>query len=164
MIHHRVLRAGWPAVSATLAILAVFFCGVTPAALWAETRPILPGYATFVDLESRLRRLGESSWAELCSLGKTAQGRDIWLLTIAADPAQSHPAVLVLGNVHVPHLLGRELALRMAERLVNTAGEDEAVGRFLSAHTVYLIACPSPDATEKNATVPARSGGQFPAD
>lgn len=110
----------------------------------------LSGYLNFAEFESRLRDLDQSRWAELRGLGKTAEGRDIWLLTVADDPAQQRPAILVVGNVHAPHVVGRELALRMAERIVTEADQDETVARFLSSYTIYFIACPSPDATEKN--------------
>lgn len=115
----------------------------------------LEGYATYAEMETRLKTLAESPWAELSSLGETQGQRSIWLLKISSDPQATRPAILVVGNVQASHVVGRELALRMAERLVN-AGDSPAIEQLLANYTVYIIPCPSPDATEKNFTSPAR--------
>ncbi|MBL8892081.1 MAG: hypothetical protein JNL67_19050 [Planctomycetaceae bacterium] len=115
----------------------------------------LQGYATFAEMEARLKVLAESPWAELSSLGVTQGQRPIWLLKIASDPQATRPAILVVGNVQASHVVGRELALRMAERLLN-AGDSPAIEQLLSNYTVYVIPCPSPDATEKNFNGPGR--------
>ncbi len=127
----------------------------------------MAGYLTFAELEQRLHGLAESPVVDLHSLGKTLQDRDLWLVKIGEvenpdqpDPngrRRYKPAILVLGNVHAPHLLGRELALRMAESLVaDAADQDSAAHHFLDRFTVYLIPCPSPDASEKNLQAPYR--------
>ncbi len=115
----------------------------------------LQGYATFAEMETRLKVLAESPWAELSSLGETQGQRPVWLLKIASDPQATRPAILVVGNVQASHVVGRELALRMAERLLN-AGDSPAIEQLLSNYTVYVIPCPNPDATEKNFQGPAR--------
>ena len=127
----------------------------------------MAGYLTFAELEQRLQGLAQSSRVDLQSLGKTIQDRDVWLVKIGEvenpdQPDQNgrrryKPAILVLGNVHAPHLLGRELALRMAESLVADAADQEsAAHHFLDRFTVYMIPCPSPDASEKNLQAPYR--------
>ncbi|MDP1563232.1 MAG: M14 family metallopeptidase [Pirellulaceae bacterium] len=121
-----------------------------------ETIPAsLEGYATYAEMDTRLKTLAESPWAELSSLGETQGQRSLWLLKISSDPQATRPAILVVGNVQASHVVGRELALRMAERLVN-AGDSPAIEQLLANYTVYIIPCPSPDATEKNFTSPAR--------
>jgi hypothetical protein len=115
----------------------------------------LQGYVTFAEMEARLKVLAESPWAELSSLGETQGQRPIWLLKIASDPQATRPAILVVGNVQAAHVVGRELALRLAERLLN-AGDSAAIEQLLSNYTVYVIPCPNPDATEKNFQGPAR--------
>lgn len=125
----------------------------------------LQGYATFEQMQTRLQALAESPWVELSSLGKTAGQRDLWLLKVGADPQATRPAILVVGNVQGSHVLGRELALRMAERLVQ-AGDSPAIEQLLANYTVYFIPCPTPDATEKNFQTPARerNGNLTPTD
>ncbi len=131
----------------------------TPEAIAAaptETTHALAGYRNYDALSGELNELAQSPMAELESLGTTLQGRELWLLTVGADPAQTKPAILVVGNVEAPHVLGSELAVRMAKQLLEQADSDVAIKNFLSAYTVYFIPSPSPDATEKNFTFGAR--------
>ncbi len=110
----------------------------------------LAGYHNYADLTDELNRLAQSPMAELESLGTTLQGREIWLLTVAVDPSQTKPAILIVGNVDAAHLLGSELALRMAKQFVEQAESDEALRSFLQTYSLYFIPSPTPDATEKN--------------
>jgi hypothetical protein len=77
-----------------------------------------------------MKKLGEVQ-----SIGKTAEGRDILVATVG----KGGPAILVVGNVHAPHLLGSYLTLEMAKKMA-----EDPVGSF------YFIPRPSPDATERN--------------
>lgn len=134
------------------------------------------GYLSFEEIEQRMATLGEAPNVELESLGKTIEGRDIWVLKISeASPDTSDeqaevqnykPAFLVLGNVHAPHLVGREIALRMAEHLVNAAEKDQSIQSLLDQFTFYIIPAPSPDAAEKNFRQPYRevAGNAKPTD
>jgi len=143
------------------------FGGPSTEQTTAEDGPpaALDGYASYADMQIRLQALAESPWVELSSLGQTIGQRDVWLLKVASDPQATRPAILVVGNVHASHVLGRELALRMAERLVQT-GDSPAIEQLLANYTVYFIPCPSPDATEKNFLWPARErmGNMTPTD
>ncbi|HMO90990.1 MAG TPA: M14 family metallopeptidase [Pirellulaceae bacterium] len=122
-----------------------------------ESSGVWNGYLTFPEIEQRLNALADKGGVKLKSLGKTIEGRDIWLVEISppADGVQK-PAILVLGNVHAPHLVGRELSLRMAEHLVRESATDEKTKSFLEKFTVYIIPVPSPDAAEKNLRKPYR--------
>jgi predicted deacylase len=41
----------------------------------------------------------------------------VLLLEIGVGKREEHPAVLIVGGVHPPHLVGSELAVRLARRL-----------------------------------------------
>ncbi|MEC7519083.1 MAG: M14 family metallopeptidase [Myxococcota bacterium] len=62
------------------------------------------------------------SWADafpelvrLESIGKSREGRELWLLTVGPDPDQVRPAVWVDGNMHAGELAGSSVALAIAE-------------------------------------------------
>ena len=135
--------------------------------LSADDRPgPLHGYASFVEMEARLQALAQSPLATMASLGETLDRRSIWLLTVAEVPEQSKPAILILGNVSAAHLLGRELALRLAERVVTASPSNPALAAVLQNYTLYFIPSPTPDATEKNFGFPVRehNGNLTPTD
>lgn len=54
----------------------------------------------------------------LGSLGKTRQGRDVWMLTIGPDPDRARPAVWVDGNMHAAEVAGSNVALAVAEAAI----------------------------------------------
>ncbi len=134
-------------------------------AIAQDTPDPLRGYSKFEEFEARLKRL-EGNHATLQSLGQTAGKRNLWLLTVSSDPKAVKPAILVVGNVVAPHVLGRELATRMAEQMVQKADSDEAIKKLLENFTVYFIPSPTPDATEKNFRFPVRqaNGNTTPTD
>ena len=62
------------------------------------------------------------SWADafpdLCrlqSIGRTPEGRDLWLLTLGPEPDRARPSAWVDGNMHASELAGSCVALAIAE-------------------------------------------------
>ncbi|MFD2531944.1 M14 family metallopeptidase [Gracilimonas halophila] len=106
-------------------------------------------YSNFNELSDRLDRL-ESNYgnlASLQSLAKTAEGRDIWVLTIGSGDVEDNPAVAVIGGVKGSHIYGSELAISFAEKLLSNSSSDE-VQELLASTTFYVFPRVNPDATE----------------
>jgi len=82
---------------------------------------------------------------QLKSLGKTAGGHDIWLLTLGKGESAKHPAIAILGGVDGRHLLGVEMAMGVAENLLAQPGIDAV----LSENTYYIFPNVNPDATSQ---------------
>jgi hypothetical protein len=132
----------WLGAALCAAILFVLVSGARPA------EPILKGYADYETYRKQLESIAGSKFASLRSLGRTLGGREVYLLEIGVGKRDEKPAILVVGGVHPPHLVGSELAVRLARRLVDQAAGDKAVAAMLERVTFYFIPRPSPDACE----------------
>jgi Zinc carboxypeptidase len=85
------------------------------------------------------------------SLGRSFEGRDIWLATITnldSGPAEEKPAVLVEANIHAIEVTGCTAALHLIHRLLTGYGTDPKVTRALDTRAFYVIPRLSPDGSE----------------
>src|ERR1700687_1219396 len=78
-------------------------------------------YLDYAELTAQL-----DSWARqhaglvrVTSLEKSAEGRDIPLVTIGRNPDQARPAIWIDGNMHATELCGSSVALAIAEDVLN---------------------------------------------
>jgi len=108
-------------------------------------------YLDFDGLTRELRALTNGTdRARLRSLGRSHEGRDIWLVEIgnpAGAPLDTRPAVLLVGNLSGDHLLGSALALETVRYLL-AGGSDSAVATVLNTQVVYVVPRLNPDAAE----------------
>jgi len=81
---------------------------------------------------------------QLKSLGKTAGGHDVWILTLGKGESSKHPAMAIVGGVDGRHLLGVEMAIGIAENLLTQPDIDAT----LEKNTFYIFPNVNPDATE----------------
>src|SRR5258708_3765508 len=52
------------------------------------------------------------------SIGKSVEGRDLWLLEIGKDPDRTRAAAWVDGNMHAVEVCGSSVALAIAEHVI----------------------------------------------
>jgi len=99
--------------------------------------------------------------ARLESIGKSAGGRELFVLRIAGpgSAAEKRPAVLVSANLEGSHIIGTEAALRLAEKLLTADPKDAKLSALLAARTFYIAPLLNPDGTD--ATFGALRTGRF---
>ena len=88
---------------------------------------------------------------QLRSIGKSFEGRDIWLVTVTnrdtGDDADK-PAFWVDGNIHAAELTASTACLYWLHKLVGGYGEEREVTQLLDTRAVYLCPRLNPDGAE----------------
>src|SRR5258708_9324868 len=77
-------------------------------------------YLDYAELNAQLREWARAhpGFVRVSALGKSAEGRDIPLLTIGRDPDEARPAIWIDGNMHATELAGSSVALAIAEDVI----------------------------------------------
>jgi hypothetical protein len=89
-------------------------------------------FLTYDELTRQVRAWAEA-FPRLCrttSIGRTPEGREMWLLTVGPDPDRARPSAWVDGNMHASELAGSSVALSIAEDVLrlHLAGSDAGAG------------------------------------
>ena len=107
---------------------------------YAELTEILEGFAneypTLVQLES---------------IGKSYEGRDIWLVKVTNSDTGSHDekaALWVDGNIHATEVSPTSACIYLLNTLCTEFGKDAEVTRVLNTRTFYICPRVNPDGSE----------------
>ena len=87
-------------------------------------------------------------WLKLESIGKSTEGRDMWLLTLnnpATGEVLSKPAMYVDGNTHGNEIQGTEATLYTIDFLLKSYGRSERVTELLDRAAFYFVPVVNPD-------------------
>ncbi len=108
------------------------------------------GYSNYSQQSVRLVTLSKNypQLVKLTSITKTVGGKDIWMLTIGSGNTNTKPAIAVIGGAEGNHLLGTELAIGFAEKLLQASNTD-SIKILLNKTTFYIFPNMSPDAMEQ---------------
>jgi hypothetical protein len=106
-------------------------------------------YSDYRQLTQKIE--GFNRYRDLCSvksLVKTGGNKDIWLISIGSGSRDDKPGIAIVGGVEGGYLLGRELALGFADKILKNAS-DSAIRELLNKVTFYILPDVNPDATEQ---------------
>ena len=124
-------------------------------------------YSNHDQLGQRLQNLYNAypRLVKIESLARTQGNKDIWLLTIGTGDIANKPALAIVGGVEGDHLLGTELAIQFAERLL-AGSADQKIRNLLDSVSFYVFPDMSPDAREQYFRTPRyeRLGNANPTD
>ncbi|CAB0016010.1 unnamed protein product [Nesidiocoris tenuis] len=87
----------------------------------------------------------------LYSIGKSVQGRDLWVMVVSSSPYEhmiGKPDVKYVANMHGNEAVGRELMLHLIEYLVNSYNSDPYVKWLLDNTRIHILPSMNPDGFE----------------
>ncbi|MCU0456810.1 MAG: M14 family metallopeptidase [Bacteroidales bacterium] len=122
-------------------------------------------YYTYAGITDILKKLA-SAYPDLVtleSMGKSYQGKDIWVATISNKKAGNpdhKPGFWIDGNIHSIEIQGSEMALYTAWYLCEMFDENKFISELLNDKTFYIAPTINPDARDyfAHVGVPPRSG------
>lgn len=102
-------------------------------------------YRNSDEISSALRQIqsNHASNSKLQSLTKTVGGHDIWALTLFSGQPENNPAIAIVGGVDGSLLLSTEMAVNIAENILNNHKE------LLENTTFYIFPNMSPNASQQ---------------
>ena len=111
----------------------------------------LDRFLRYDELTDELRRLVREhpDLAVVESIGRSHEGRDIWLVTVtdaATGPHDAKPAQWVDANIHATELTGSVAALHLIDALLTS--DDPAFVRARQTRTFYVVPRVNPDGAE----------------
>lgn len=133
-------------------ILLLLFLVIAQSNAGEDINPA-EGYHNYASLTKALKDLAgkNKNITLLSSIGKSLNGKDIWMLRISGEKG-SEPdvkqALLICGNVEGDHLIGSEVTIELAEYLINGYGKNDEVTRVLDKRTFYIVPRLNPDGAE----------------
>jgi len=110
-------------------------------------------YYRYEDLTRLLKSFAAEyeQFVRLESIGKSYEGRDIWLVTVTnfeTGPDKHKPALWVDGNLHATELSPSNACLYLIQRLVTEYGSHPEITRCLDSRAFYVCPRANPDGAE----------------
>lgn len=110
-------------------------------------------YYRYADLTSILQAYAEEfpQLVRIESIGKSYEGRDIWLLTVTnfgGGSGREKPALWVDGNIHATEIAPSSACLYLLQTLVTGYGIHADITRCLDTRTFYICPRVNPDGAE----------------
>ena len=110
-------------------------------------------YYDYEGVKAILEKLvkAHSSLAEMNSIGKSYEGRDLWMITITGDtkvPELDKPGFYIDGNIHSNEIQGTEVSLYTAWYLLEMYESNEWIKELVDERVFYIVPTINPDARE----------------
>jgi hypothetical protein len=128
-------------------------------------------FLSYDELTQQVRAWADA-FPDLCraaSIGRSPEGRELWLLTLGPDPDRPRPSAWADGNMHASELCGSSVALAVAEdilrlHLLQDGDAPSPASSMLAAARVrevrfYILPRMSPDGAEAFYQRPLRALG-----
>ncbi|XP_017511570.2 carboxypeptidase M isoform X1 [Manis javanica] len=111
------------------------------------------GYHHQEEMEAFLKNIAQdySSITHLHSIGKSVEGRNLWVLVVGRSPKEHRigiPEFKYVANMHGDETVGRELLLHLIEHLVTSDGKDLEITNLINSTRIHIMPSMNPDGFE----------------
>ncbi|XP_038550235.1 carboxypeptidase D isoform X2 [Micropterus salmoides] len=126
---------------------------VTPSR--EETVETYNRYYNYVELTDILQSLAQKypQIAKLSSIGRSVDGRELWVMRITKDPnieAPGKPKFKYVGNMHGDETVSRQVLVYLVEYLLAEYGEEPRITELVDTTDIYIMPSMNPDGFEKS--------------
>ncbi len=120
-----------------------------------ETEETYSKYYNYVALTGRLQSLAQkySHIANLSSIGRSVEGRELWVMRITKDPnvdSPGKPKFKYVGNMHGDETVSRQVLVYLVEYLLTKYGEEPRISELVNNTDIYIMPSMNPDGFEKS--------------
>ncbi len=155
----------------TTVLLSALFIFVAVAPTWAQLSYDSDKYHSFEEMTAFLREAAEKypDLTKLYSIGKSFEGRELWMLEItnkkSGDPGEK-PALYINGSIDSSEVVTTEGVLYTIQKLLEGYSQDPTITETLDRLLIYFVPRLMPDNAERYITTPhnARSLSAEPGD
>lgn len=110
-------------------------------------------YPTFEEIEQFLKDIvaTKPGIAKLFSIGKSVQGRDLWVVKISdnVELDEVEPEFKYISSMHGNEITGRELTQFFIKDLIEGYGSDAAITEMIDNTEIYIMPSMNPDGSKK---------------
>ena len=111
-------------------------------------------YHTYETLTSELQTIAAAhpDIMRLSSLGKSVQGRELWMMLISKNPdvQEDEPEVKYIAAMHGDEVVGKEMCIDLINLLVSGYGTDPRLTALIDGNEIWILPSMNPDGTALN--------------
>ncbi|MCJ8740075.1 hypothetical protein PDJAM_G00054690 [Pangasius djambal] len=115
-------------------------------------------YNTYYNYVALTRRLQSLAWryphiARLSSIGRSVEGRELWVMRITKEPLTDMPGkpkFKYVGNMHGDETISRQVLVYLVEYLLRSYGENQRVTELINSTDIFIMPSMNPDGFEKS--------------
>ncbi|CAG2116459.1 unnamed protein product, partial [Medioppia subpectinata] len=131
-----------------LIVLTVFYI-LVDVSTCVQINYVYHNYTSMTGILKSINKTN-SDLVYLYSIGKSVEGRELWVLLITKDPAREvvlKPNVKYVANMHGNEAVGRELMLHLIAYLINNS-KNKVIKNLLETTRIHIMPSMNPDGFE----------------
>jgi carboxypeptidase D len=118
----------------------------------AAVSAIPSSYHTYETLTAELQAIADThpDLVRLFTIGRSVQGRELWMLKISADPEieTDEPEMAYVAAMHGDEVVGKELLIALIHHLLDNYGIDSRITALVDGAEIWIMPSMNPDGTE----------------